>query len=408
MKSIRTFVLAALVTAALAALPAAASASGGFVADEYPATLSGSESTDSLSFGYGTKAVVCEGATAPSVEATLDHPSPTVTTDSIEVGICAGGTAFYPEDCQLELQPDSGTVDIVSSGCGPAKVNLGAPCGMQVLSVPAQTGIEAEYENVGSGSSAGVKVTIDDSGLEYTSSGGLCGKQTLSIDATLNLTATDAGGSPIGASVLADDLPHGLFLAGGPGEGEPRLASLLYPTQVTGERFQLGEVMNGQLTLLEVSGKKVSCSAGEFDGGELSGPAYGEFSLSAAYSGCKIAAFNANVAMSGCEYAYSDLEQTGEDVYASAAAIVCGEGSEIKVTGAGCTLKIPAQTLAGGEGTVMANIEEGYDSTVGMMMTASGVKYTASGLCPLAGFPNGTYSNANHQSDVMLHGVLPG
>lgn len=408
MKSIKALALAALAAAALAALPAAASASGGFVADDYPATLHGSQLSD-LSISVGGVPVQCKHnePNPMSFEATLETPSPSVTTSSIDN--CGGGLVM--NGCQLEFHPGAETFDIGPSECGPVKI-YSKYCPGSPFLVPAQDGASATYESFGSGSEAYVRITLGGKGLEYTNPAGICGFQGtrygLEITGELKVTATDGGENAIGTSVVSE---LGLFLIGGPPEaetGEPRLAAPSYPVQVTGERLDLGPPYVGEITLFERGSVKASCNVAELDGGELSGPAYNEFMLDAAYSGCKLNSSNATVKMNSCQYTFSELEQVQGPHYEGGAAISCDQaGDAIQVVGPGCTLSIPAQSLVDSAG--FSNVGEGHDATVWSNMGSGGVNYTAKGaFCALTFGEELSGENGSLLSHMVLHGEFPG
>jgi hypothetical protein len=411
MKSIKALALVAFAAAALAVIPAAASASGGFVAGSYPATMHGSQLTD-LSVSVGAGGVTCKTGEKPlTFAATLSKPSPSLATSSVTDPTCSGGS-LETKGCQLEFHPGAGTFDIGPPGCGPIKLFRSGCVGSPYL-VPSQTGIPAGYVNSGSGTEANVHITLKGEGLENTNPEGLCKfsgtHKDLKISGELKMAATDAKGNPIGTSAVSGGLSLGLFFAGGPeaGEGEPRLAATEYPVRLTGERF-FDEPFIGQITLFEYNGVKVSCPTAELEGGELAGPQYTEFNLNAKYSGCTLNKHETTVAMRSCHYRFSNFEPAVLSEYRSVAAISCSkEGDKISLSAAGCTLEFPAQTLSGETG--ISNIPEGYNSTVVAMMSATGVHYTKTPGCEVLYFGKGLNGeNGILHSDMLLHGIYPG
>jgi hypothetical protein len=412
MKCIRGAVLIVLATAALAAIPATAAASGGFVADSYPATVQGSQ------VGIGGLAVGSHSAECSSMSfgASLNHPSPGAGTSSVKDPTCKNGS-LEMKGCQFEFHPGSGTVGIGPSGCGPVRASI-ASCSGVPMYVPAQGGIATKYENTGSGSEAGVIVTVSDSDVEYTTTNNPCNGtgtfKDLAVALTFKITATDAGKKAIGISVVSGDVPIGLSLAGGPEAGEPRLTAPEYPVHVTGERFHVGEENNGQITLWEIPGKKMSCDVAQLDGGVFSGPAYGGFSLNAGYSKCSLnsGSVSATVSMNSCHYLYSNLEQVVKDEYKGVSSIVCSGSDVIKIAMTACTLEIPGQTLSGPLSLI--NLFDGggfsaWDAEVAALMSGTGVKYTISGgFCSLFGLKKGTAEDGSVHSDMILHGIYPG
>lgn len=399
MVRIRGFILAAFTMVALAAVPAAASASVGLVADEYPATLHGNGTTK-LAIGVAGASTLCNPSNV-SFEATLSKPSSSVSTSSVQTGPCESGS-FEMKGCQFELKPVDGSVSIGPPGCGPVRF-VPQGCFGQVFSIPAQGGLAATYTNAGSGSGASVTLHITANGVEYTTSGGLCVKagtyKGVSIDGTLQVTATNAGKSAIGTRAVT----HGLYPAGGAGGGEPRLEATKYPADLSGERYE-HDGFAGIIKLLDTGSQKATCTVAEYDGGELSGPALNEFSLNATYSGCKIGSTNVSVSMNSCHYVYSSLTYDVEGRYDSAAKIACNAGDAIKIAqGSACTVKIPAQTLGGLGDTELVSMDAGDESFIGAVMTATGVDYTAEQTaCGLIGIKKGSYENGSLESDMLL------
>jgi hypothetical protein len=421
MKSIKAMVLAALSVVALVALPSAASASGGVVAGSYPATLHGSQvGSLVINLPAGGGEVSC--GKGSSFEATLSKASSSLTTSSIKnPSNCGYGTSFQIlGSCQLEFHPGAETVDIGPAGCGQAPVHAESCPGGNFLIQP-QT-LSAKYENLGKGSEANFRVIINDSSVTYTVTSNLCkGTGTfsdLAIKWQLNVTATDSGEKATGTSAFSGDLPHGLFLAGGSSEGEPRLASPEYPVRVKGERLALPGGFTGQITLIERPTWKVSCKVAQLDGGELSGPAYNKFSLNAAYSKCDFivngtsGGYENEISMPNCHYAYSNLKEVGSPVYAGTQEFACNSGTKFTMSFSGCGIDIPAQVFGGtAELTNLFTEVEGfnkYEGGVAAVMSATGVKYTTRGLCPLVGIKNETAENGSLHSDMLLKGVYPG
>lgn len=410
MKSIRGLALAVLAAAALAAVPAAASASGGFVADQYPATLHGSQ-LSGLGFQFGSSGptFICEQGTGLTFEGTLAKAYPSASSSKITDPSKCNSGGLTTNGCQLIFHPGTGTLDIGPSGCGPLKISM-TNCPAGLFSIPAQTGISATYSNSGSGSEANFHVSISDKSVEYTApASNLCKKagtyNDLYIFGELKVSATNAEKKPIGTSVITGNVPMGLFLTNGPA----RLAAPEYPVRLTGERVPWSEFAQITLFTLGPGTGKVTCKEASFDGGELSGPVE-EFSLNATYSKCTAGPMSVTVNMNSCHYGFSGLEQISEKgEYDSTAKIACSkEGDAIVITGSGCVVKLPAQVL-GGQPTEMTNLVEGYESTVSALVHGSSVHYTTIGAnCQLAGWgKEHTGEDGSLELDLLLHGVYP-
>ena len=105
MKRIIGMASAMLAVAAALALPAGASASAGFAADEYPATVKGVTQLD-LVTKWGS--IACNR----SLDGTLTGPAA-----SLSLG-ASGGTACQMNGCELTLKPGSNSFDIGPLGRG--------------------------------------------------------------------------------------------------------------------------------------------------------------------------------------------------------------------------------------------------------------------------------------------------
>jgi hypothetical protein len=402
MKSIRGLVLAALVVAALAAAPAGASASPGVSADQYPASLHGSQ-TEELVFTLKGTYGGCSGL---SFDATLSKPAPSVLTSSVVDPTCKS-VNLYMSGCQFELHPaGEESIRIGPAGCGPVRYYIPG-C---AITLPALSSISADYQNGGSGSEAYFNIAINDQTVEYTNtSNNLCGEKgtynDLHINGKLKVAATNAEKKSIGTKALAGNLN----LAGGGGEGESRLEAIDYPAKVTGERYEDG-ALKGKITLLDFGELEVTCKTAALNGGELSGPVT-KLTLTATYSNCEVPGVGKTTAsMNSCHYNYSGLEYYEADKYRHSAEIACNVGDSIKLSApGGCIFTIPGQTLSAAQSpggkSEMINARVGDDSVVLSFMAGSKVKYTATGFgCELLGILQGTYENGSVRSDLRLRG----
>jgi hypothetical protein len=125
----------------------------------------------------------CNG---PSFETSLWPPTEQLSIGSIEFPSCTWLGSAVPMNmngCHYELHPGYGTkssfageFDIGPPGCGPITTNLG----MCQISIPAQIGRAAHFENEGTGTGRKVKVNLEVEDLRYTQNSGACATGTKS------------------------------------------------------------------------------------------------------------------------------------------------------------------------------------------------------------------------------------
>lgn len=196
----------------------------------------------------------------------------------------------------------------------------------------------------------------------------------------------------------------GLYVTGGGEAGEPQLEASEYPATVTGERPS-GPFEHAEVTLLSNGTQSVQCDAAVFDGGELSEPAAGGYSVAATFSDCLNAeAAEMTVDMNSCVYEYSNIELVKGKEYESDAAIACDEGDEIEIDLVAaaplCTLKVPAQEL-GGAG--MFNYTLGEEDIVLGLTTGTSVDYSAHGsFCVFLGYSPGAHEDGSTRIGSLL------
>jgi hypothetical protein len=388
---------AALAVVALAALPAVASASAGVSANSYPATLHGTEASEIKLSALGTTSS-CHGY---EFEATLTGkttaPSFTSTKNPIN---CGSFQNLTMNGCKLELDPGGRpTVGIGPAGCGPITFGYAGGC-----SIPAQKGISATYENVGSGSGSYFNVKIASASVEYSSNSEIyCGRKKGTYgDLTMAATIKVSGGE--GARAIGGGLD-----AGGP-EGNQFVAAD-YPATVVGERLNF-EGLVGKVVVLGWGTRSVQCNVVEYKGGELSGPA-SSLTLTASFpSKCDsfVGKSTTTVSMNSCRYVYSGVKPGSfENEHVAAAEIACTKaGDAITMSMPGCNLSVPAQTLNGG-GSSFVNFDIEDKAVLLGLSTASGMKFTSSGeLCRLGsgGISDGTHENGTSETGMLLRGVF--
>lgn len=379
----------------MAALPAVASASAGVVANSgYPATFHGAEGSQ-IDLNASSISARCSGY---EFEATLEGKTAAPLLASTKNPInCGPYQNLTMNGCKLELDPGGRpSVGIGPAGCGPVTFGVGGSCSM-----PAQKGISATYENLGSGSSAYFNVKINSSSVEYSSNSEInCGKKGTHHDLSMVATIKVAGGG--GVKTIG-----GGFGVGGP-EGN-QFAAADYPVTVTGERINSPPWV-GNVVVLASGESKVQCKAVTYNGGELSGPT-SSLTLTPSFPS-KCDSFTGEgtttVSMNSCRYVYAGLKPaTLEEEYSATAEISCTKaGDSISMSMMGCTLTIPAQVLGGGP-TNFGNFDIENKAVLFGLSTASGMKFNSSGFsCVLSGIPNGAHENGTSESAMFLRGAF--
>lgn len=392
-------VAAALVLTSLAAVPAAASASGGFVAGQYPAAVKGTAGTISLNFPTGGYSEFCHG---PNFEALLEGPSRSVLPAATGNGSeCGGGGSLKMNGCTFEFHRATNTADIGPAGCGPIEAPTLEHCGY--IRLYPRTGLAATFENSGSGSSAAVKATVNGEKLKYeVTEGAGCKHGTFedgSLSASWELRAYQAVtktppytfGEEVGISTVSEAPRIGIFM------DSKGLDASQFPVSVTaaateGEAFTLIHGYNRSGT----EKWSLRCSSAAVDGGSLNGPS-AQQSL-ASFSGCSVSAVgpSAKVTMNSCSYKLSTNVE-----------IACTTpGDSIKVeAGSGCTITIPAQVINSSAPT-FTNEGEGSGSNVTFNLIGSGEKDSANSVCQLMGIP-ASGENGTTSAGLRMTGASP-
>ena len=384
---------------ALAALPAAASADGGFVAGEYPAVARG-EDTWGKSPGHLTlhysDVEIWEQCSSPTFEGELEAPA-----HAIESTVTGNGTCSYFEDplkmngCQFELHRDTNTADIGPPGCGPIEAPSHGWCGW--MKIDPKTGMTASFENVGSGSEAAVNVSVSGEGLKYeaTSRPPQCQKGTyegLELTASWQMRAYENVEGALGKQVGLEAVDAAPSI--GVSREEGKFDAQEFPVGITAKR-----AAGGDLTLLEEPESKLSvtCETAQLGGGVLSEPAT-ELALSGGFGGCDVGVNPAAVRMNSCSY---ELGESTE--------ISCAEpGDQVEVAIDGYEsfkcLNIPPQVIDN-EAPQYENQGEGDSASVEAGLTGAEIEYTAGFLCQLIGWSSGTEGSS--ALDLELEGSYP-
>jgi hypothetical protein len=379
-KRIKNLGLAAVAVLALSAIVGISSAAAtGFMSSAYPATLKG-VATGTLKGSFpGAGTIECLG---PELQATANAASETLTT-SVGDGLCVTGEMMKSHGCQFIFHPGTkslfnGSFDIGPAGCGP--ITIGDSTTACEFKIGAQSGLAANYANVGSGATATVTIEAQASALKYTRSGA-CGAGTFSngtLTDTWKLEA-EKGGKQVGTHVAAD---NGLWMAGK--SPSVQLAAEGYPAGIVGSS-SLAKWTYPKLGQTE-------CEVNRYTA-ELPGTVT-EISLQAAYSECESLWQESVVSMNSCRY-LAHIPSSGPP-YLGSVDLVCNTGDAIKVTVGSpkftvCTLTVPAQPLGA---ATFENKGEGTGRYVVANVSDSALKYSFSGsLCGTGSGENGIFSS---------------
>jgi hypothetical protein len=347
-KRIRTLLLAALAALALAGVVGVSSASAAKFVSETEFTEFNGSGYYEFALGVGSTAYSCTGPAVSSAqvgtaisEGGASYASIASTSTSSS---CSGFTKEW-KSCRLTFHPPAaggseGSVEIGPSGCGPIYFKGVIGC---EYSIPAQTGIAATYENIGTGTGRKIEVSINDY-FTYTRVGNQgCGKGGMFSDGrwigTLTLEGSDGAGSPVGIRVA--QLPVGAFMTGEKSEEaarQPSFAAEEYPVSLAGDlskehRFQL-----------KPEGTTLSCQAAGLSSSLPT--ATSSIDVNASYEKCaNLLGQTLTVKMNSCHYGFT-VANSGPP-YTGTASVKCdneGDGIEF-LAGSICTYKLPAQNI---------------------------------------------------------------
>ncbi len=368
MKRIRRLGLAALLPLALLILPGIASASGGVEADKYPLHFRiTAEEPNSVWFGV-------EGEANPSYcGKTLigggEIAGPSATMGGITGLSCheVGGSEkeLKMNGCSFELRPGSeNSANVGPPGCGPI-TELKVEACTSPISIPAQTGVPATYENVIALGAEAVKVRLISAYLKFTGTGNCAAGGIVGFNG--NWTFNGYDGAMLD-NIRSTDGFDGLYIAGKKSETEaeqPKFTSETYPNPVTGS-LNSGSAVKFNLG----SGNwPVTCSAASFSSALTAASAV--LPLTAGLTNC-IAFENeaVSVAMHSCTFKYGVSNISSP--YKGTLGIGCtSPGDSIELKSAGCTAKIPAQSPA----TSTASYEnQGSGRTRSILVNSSSVE----------------------------------
>lgn len=361
------------------------------VPDRYPAVALGTNTTThSLSTTLTTNCNTSTFASEVANTSTLFAASPvyancTLAGLNMAVSLKANGCSlrFHPE-IETSSEQFRGTLDIGPDGCGAITLS-GLGCEQ---TIPPQHHVgNIAYANQGSGNGNYVTVSLSVSGLHYTSAGATCGSKTGdngSYSGTWKVSGS-VGGETIGVR-LADELPVGVYVAGETlnEANPPRLEAEQFPVALTGQQDTVGK------HALVTNAGKIECGQATF--GAVAASAGPGLTINPSYASCTLYSIFGNIAvsprLSGCSY-----ENTlSGPPYVGNLELKCPEGASLQFSGPGCTVTIPAQTLATVE---YANNGTQAARRVTMTLNGKELQYTYSGFtCGSGSAKNGTYKGS--------------
>src|SRR4051794_14920691 len=321
-----------------AAIGAAGASAAEFGAEKTPTTVASSGGSQYWSF----RSVLNECGDPKASGTLAASPSAQLETGSSETIPCTTittGKDMKMNGCKFIYHPGTstgagssqGTVEIGPTGCGPISFTGGAETRC-VVTVPAQTGLNASYSTSGTGSTRSVKVSINATNITHTQvsgkdCGGNLGTYTSGkLEAQWTLSGTSGGSQ------------SGIYIEGVYNESPPvstsGFAARSYPATLTGGQDTPG------VTLFKLKGGNTSCSSVSYSS-SLSGPK-AQLAVAAVYSGCLVNGISGGtVNMNGCTYTFNVLNQPPVgSTYAGHADIACPAGKAIElVARSGATVK---------------------------------------------------------------------
>jgi hypothetical protein len=350
-----------LALTALAGAPAAL-AQDEFRANVYPVTVSGQATNVQLNTDQGgaTCTLGLAGETISGSTATL------AVTPSGSCELAGVKKPLETNGCKFILNPEWDSYSIGPKGCGPITVTLG---GCKV-SIPAQTGLSAEYQNV-TGSPETVKFTSTEQNLTYSHPDLNCsGPATTASDGDL-LGSWTLKASP-GDFWVEEDASSAGF------EAES------YPATFSGSSAWQQFAMEGG---------SLECEA------SFTGSASGlsnTLSLAPTYTNCKAFGFaSATVSTNGCTLVYG--------APSGSFGIACPAGNAITVSAGNCVVRIPAQS--GLASVSYENVPISGRQGIAIDSNVTGLSYevTKDGfLCPFAG--TGSRTGGKHNGETLVQG----
>ena len=330
-----------------------------FQASSYPAKITGTQVGEStLTTVKGT--ISCNTSLSGQINGSTSVASLALSGYCESFGV---KNSFKTNGCNVELTPGWNALGFGPSGCGPITLQV-STC---TISIPAQDGLFATYENSG----GGVRVTLNTSRLRYS---GAC-------------AADNEGGKFTATWQLS-----GVSMSA-PGESTV-FAAEKYPANL------VGTAEAGAPHVINTEGGKIECKNTSFSGSLAS--AAKAVTLTPSYSDCNAFGFTSSVvvAPNGCTYTYSLGESENHSM-----AINCPVGSSITVAAGPCSVSIPAQS---GLKTITYNNLDATPtsrSAIEILSNVSGLTYTVTNDgfgCPFGG--TGTRKTGTITGTTLLEG----
>jgi hypothetical protein len=439
MKNIKALGLAALVVAALVALPASASATSGLTlkggtagtgpsritSSVLPAKLSGGifnlemegwKVAGEVPFKFGGPGVECgeiayegtEFSEALYEEFILNAKFAKCTFIGVEAAIKMNSCHY--QFSALDAVKTQAIASIVCNKGDAIVVEAkGASGSLCTVELPSQTLTEpAGVVNFVPKGEGKIGIAMTSGGLEYTAKGSACflGGVTPgtfkngSSETYMLLHAVKGSG---GGTVVP-----GLTIKGGtPETGAARITSSVLPAKLSGGIFNLemeGWKVAGEVPF-KFGGPGVECGEIAYEGPEFFEALVKEFTLNAKFAECEFLGLEAAIKMNSCHYQFSALDAVKT---AAIASIACNKGDAIVVEAKGeggtspCTVELPSQTLTTPAGVV--NFIVKGEGKIGIAMAGGGLEYTAKGsYCALGGLTPGTFKNGSSETYMLLH-----
>lgn len=375
-RRIALLLAAATLTSVAAAIPASASASGsGFVANQYPADvhMNGVEGPTKIALGAWASLDCDTTQLWAGMRGATNGPFETQSGG----GAYCYQSSFEPvaleeNGCEVTLHPGAetsanvftGSFDIGGPNCTAITLKRsGSGSAYCHISIPAQSGLAAGFENTGSGSLASVMVSQKASGLKYTAEGNAAGcppkgsYENGTWSSTREATALNEAGSRIGLSL--DPTPAtGVYLEGGQFKGES------YPLVLEG----------GQVTqhAFRPDTESWQLKCGTVHSESLLAGSTSALPVGTSYGSCLAAESKATVAMNSCHYVFNGggtmdiaCDKAGDVI---AINTYKADGVTVK-----CTLELGAQT--GLKGLTHTNFGKGSDQGVEVGFKVEGISF---------------------------------
>jgi hypothetical protein len=394
LKRIKTIGLAVFTALALTAVLGAAGASAAeLLTEKAPTTISSTGGEHRWEFH--TAFQVCD---APQLEGSLSATHNSQLNATPKNAACHaqftgpqmnmnGCTFVYRPGAQTGAATFNGTVDIACPGGNTISFDGGTPTCK--VTVPAQNGLAATYENVGAGKERAVSVSVAASGVTHTQVSGQYCINSLGTfsDGTWTGTWTIKGSSGGGQA--------GIYVGTNPiSVSQGAISAGTYPASLVGEQNA------GGAHVLSFQGGEVKCGSVKFSSSLSSAKA--QFAVQSENGGCTVLGFPGTVNMNGCTYTFNVLNQPPVgSTYGGHADIACPAGKAIEMVGSAsgkvrCTVTIGAQTTDS-EGLSFTNQ---WSSVVNVGLAIKGIDYHQQkgeglGACSTGDFTTGTYTGSS-------------